>query len=245
VSAKTFVLVHGAWHDGSCWDAVSSLLRAQNHHVICPDLPGHGADRTALAKITFKSYVTSLINLLESLADNAILVGHSMSGMVISEVASSIPHKISHLIYISAYLPLQGESVFDLITLNRSHEPFTAIEHSMQMSPDKRACSIEQTSIIPLFYNLTPHALASQAQAAFGTQATLPLAAKVKLDEEALAAIPTTYIACSEDKVIPVHHQRRMLARRTCNTVLQIKTDHSPFYSAPEQLAALLEASAR
>ena len=244
MSATTFVLVHGAWHDASCWDAVSGLLRAQNHTVLCPDLPGHGADSTALARITLKSYVTSLVNLLDSLTGKAVLVGHSMSGMVISEAASQLPQKISRLIYLSAYLPRQNESIFDLIALIRGDESLTSIEDAMQLSSDKRTCSIDQTSIIPLFYNLTPRSRTSQALSKFGKQATLPLSAKVRLDETALAAIPSTYICCSEDKVIPVHHQRRMLARRTCDTVLQIKADHSPFYSAPEQLAALLHASA-
>lgn len=239
---KTFVLVHGAWHDGSCWNQLAALLRARGHHIITPDLPGHGSDSTPPHKLSFKSYTRFLADLLESLADDVVLVGHSMSGMVISEVACTVPHKISQLIYVSAYLPRHDESVFDLIALNRGHEPFTAIEQAMEMSPDKRTCSVEKSRIIPLFYNLTPTQLACEAEAAFGVQATLPLAAKVKLDETVLAAIPATYISCSKDKVIPLHHQRRMLARRSCNKVLQIETDHSPFYSAPEQLADLLEA---
>ena len=234
--------MHGAWHDGSCWTAVANLLRAQGHVVFTPDLPGHGKDATALNKVTFKSYVTALIALLGSLTEKTVLVGHSMSGMVITEVACRIPAKISHLVYVSAYLPRPDESVFDLITLNRSHEPFTAIELAMQTSEDKRTCNIDEAEIIPLFYNLTPPELASQAKTAFGTQATLPLAAKVSVDLSVLDTIPCTYISCSKDKVIPLHHQRRMLARRNCNTLLQIESDHSPFYSAPAQLAALLEA---
>lgn len=244
MSTTTFVLVHGAWHDGSCWNEVAKLLRAKNHRVVTPDLPGHGRDSTPVNKITFKSYTTALSALLGTLSDRTVLVGHSMSGMVISEVASRIPQKISRLIYVSAYLPRNDESVFDLIMRNRGDEPLTAIERAMQLSADKRTYNIDERCIVPLFYNLTPPHLASQAQAAFGLQATLPLAAKVKLDEAALAAIPSSYISCTRDMVIPLHHQRRMLARRTCNTLLQIDTDHSPFYSAPEQLAALLEASA-
>jgi pimeloyl-ACP methyl ester carboxylesterase len=242
LSESTFVLVHGAWHDGSCWAAVANILRAQGHAVITPDLPGHGSDKTPLTKVTFKSYVTSLIDLLGSQPEKTVLVGHSMSGMVITEVASRLPQKISQLVYVSAYLPRHDESVFDLITLNRSHEPFTAIELAMQMSADKRSCTIEEADIIPLFYHLAPLELATHAKTIFGTQATLPLAAKVNVDQLVLDAIPSTYISCSKDKVIPLHHQRRMLTRRTCNTLLQIETDHSPFYSAPAELAAVLAA---
>ena len=243
LSSSTFVLVHGAWHDGSCWATVANLLRAQGHLVFTPDLPGHGDDTTPLNKVTFKSYVTALVELLGSLTGKVVLLGHSMSGMVITEVACRIPAKISHLVYVSAYLPRHDESVFDLIALNRSHEPFTAIELAMQMSDDKRSCKIDEAEIISLFYNLTPPELAIQAKASFGIQAALPLSAKMCADQTVLATIPCTYISCSKDKVIPLHHQRRMLSRRTCNTLLQIESDHSPFYSAPTQLAALLVAS--
>ena len=239
----TFVLVHGAWHDGSCWTTVATLLRAQGNVVLTPDLPGHGTDATALTKVTFKSYVTALIDILASVPTNIVLVGHSMGGMVITEAAARMPEKISRLIYVSAYLPRSDESVFDLIALNRSHEPFTAIELAMHMSEDKRSCSIDEAEIIPLFYNMTPPELAAHAKAIFGRQATLPLAAKVKVDLAVLEPIACTYICCSKDKVIPLHHQRRMLARRTCGTLLQIESDHSPFYSAPAQLAALLLAA--
>jgi pimeloyl-ACP methyl ester carboxylesterase len=244
LNPRTFVLVHGAWHDGSCWSAVANILQSQGHTVFTPDLPGHGRSAIDLAKVTLKAYVTSLVNLLETLDGKTVLVGHSMSGMVISEVACRIPQKVSQLVYISAYLPRDRESLFDLIALNRSHEPFTAIELAMHMSGDKRICHIDKADVIPLFYNLASHKTAARAEAVFGQQATLPLAAKVSLNKEVLDVIESTYICCTKDKVIPLHHQHKMLRRRPCNTVLELDADHSPFYSLPSQLAALLEACA-
>jgi pimeloyl-ACP methyl ester carboxylesterase len=41
---------------------------------------------------------------------NVILVGHSYGGMVITGVAAKRPHRIGHLIYLDAYLPMEGEN---------------------------------------------------------------------------------------------------------------------------------------
>ncbi len=165
-----------------------------------------------------------------------------MSGVVISEVANLLPEKIAHLVYVCAYLPCHNESVFDLISIIRSHEPMTAIELAMHLSDDKRSCTINGADIIPLFYNLSPATQANLALADFGSQATLPLATKVSLNPEIFSTFKRTYICCSKDKVIPLHHQRRMVMRQSCDTLLQMEADHSPFYSNPTQLVALLDA---
>lgn len=242
MNAGTFVLVHGAWHSGACWTRVAGLLKAQGFTVLTPDLPGHGANTLPLAKITFKAYVASLLDLLDKLVEPVTLVGHSMAGLVVSEVAARRPDKVKRVVYVCAYLPRDGESLFDLVALNRSHEPFTAIDLAMQLSEDKRTCSVDPDQIIPLFYTQAPEEVAAEARDAFSEQATLPLAAKVQLDEAGWAQVKRTYMLCTQDKVIPVHHQRRMLARQHCDVLLQLDADHSPFLSCPEQFALLLQA---
>jgi pimeloyl-ACP methyl ester carboxylesterase len=242
LNSPAFILVHGAWHSGACWHPVSELLRARGCTVLAPDLPGHGTNELPLAKVTLKGYVDSIVALLDASDVPVMLVGHSMAGAIVSEAASRRPDKIARLVFLCAYLPCDGESVFDVIALNRSHEPFTAIELALQMSDDKRSCTVDSDEVIPLFYNCAPEAAAAEAKARFGTQASLPLAAKARIDEAALAQLKCTYILCAQDKVIPVHHQRRMLTRRYCNVLLQLDTDHSPFISCPDQLALVLQA---
>jgi len=244
LNKPTLLLVHGAWHDGGCWALVTPLLEAAGYRVLAPDLPGHGNNHLPLAKVTLKAYTTSLLQQIDAINGAVVLVGHSMAGMVISEVAASRPDRIAQLIYLCAYLPRHDESLFELIALNRGHEPFTPVELAMQMSDDKRSCRINDEDIIPLFYTLTPSPLAQQARAHFGVQATLPLAAKVNLQAPGFQNIPRTYICCTGDLVIPLHHQRRMLSRQPCGTLLQIEADHSPFLSRPVELAALLAACA-
>jgi pimeloyl-ACP methyl ester carboxylesterase len=240
--APAFILVHGAWHSGACWQIVADLLRARGCSVLAPDLPGHGTNELPLTKVTLKAYVDSIVALLDASDAPVTLVGHSMAGAVISEAAARRPEKIARLVFLCAYLPCDGESVFDVIALNRSHEPFTAIDLALQMSDDKRSCMVDDEQIVPLFYNCAPEAAAAEAKMRFGAQASLPLAAKARIDEAALSQLKSTYILCAQDKVIPVHHQRRMLTRRYCEVLLQLDTDHSPFISCPDQLALILQA---
>lgn len=82
-----YVLVHGAWHGSWCWRKVVPLLRAKGHTVFTPDLPGHYRSATPCADVTLKTYVDSISDLIVSNNHKVILVGHSMAGVVISQVA--------------------------------------------------------------------------------------------------------------------------------------------------------------
>ena len=237
MSALTFILVHGAWHDGSCWDQLAFLLRKDGHTVLAPDLPGHGANTLDLSKVSLKRYVQAIEELVREQAAPVVLVGHSMAGMVVTEVACRLPERIQALVYLCAYLPRSGESVFDLSVLNRGHEPMSAMELAMHLSPDKRSCTIDPASIVPLFYNRATSEIAREAAGRVRMQATLPLSSASHMDQDVFETLPSCYICCTDDRVIPRHHQHRMLARQPCRTLLQIDADHSPFLSCPEQLA--------
>ena len=242
--ASPLLLVHGAWHDHRCWAVVAELLRLQGLSSSCPDLPGHGSTILPLHKVTLKQYVAAVVQELEAAPEPVILVGHSMAGMIVTEAACQVPHKVRALVYLCAYLPLPGQSVFELIALNRGHEPLTYIELALELSPDKRSCSIAADQIIPLFYPEVAAVETEALQQRFAPQATLPLSSAARFDQARFDTLDTTYICCTRDKVIPLHHQRRMLARQPCKTLLQIESDHSPFYSCPQQLADLLAALA-
>lgn len=235
-----FILLHGAWHDSSCWRLLVPLLQQHGHSVITPDLPGHGESSLPPARTTLKSYTQSIVELIQQLDHPVILVGHSMAGVVITEVAAKLPERLRHLVYLSAYLPHPQDSVFALIARNRGHEPLIPIELAIEMSPDKRTCSIRQQDIAALFYNDTPADLAQQAVERFAIQGTLPLAQQVNYDPHALAAVPRTYVCCMRDKIIPLHHQRRMLSSWNDIEIRELSSDHSPFFSCPTLLASLL-----
>jgi pimeloyl-ACP methyl ester carboxylesterase len=68
----TFCLVHGAWHDATCWDAVADRLRASGHDVVAPDLPFHDP------ATTFDERIAPALDALDGAAEPLLVVGHSM-----------------------------------------------------------------------------------------------------------------------------------------------------------------------
>ena len=112
----TYVLVHGAWGGGWKYARVAQALRARGHVVFTPTLTGQG-ERAHLsnAAINLTTHVTDILNVIhcEDLSD-IVLAGHSYGGMVITAVADEIPDKIAALVYLDAFVPDDGKSLFDL-----------------------------------------------------------------------------------------------------------------------------------
>ncbi len=115
---STFVLVHGAWAGGWCWDKVVPLLRDSGHKVETLDLPGHGKDKTPIHEIALATYTQRVCDVLDAQDGPVILVGHSMGGIVISQVAEERPEKIQTLVYLSAFLVQNGESLFQFASMD-------------------------------------------------------------------------------------------------------------------------------
>ena len=86
MEAKTFVLVHGAWHGGWCWRRVADRLEQRGHRVFTPTLTGLGERSHLLSPaIDLDTHITDVVNLVrfEDLRD-IVLVGHSYAGFVVS-----------------------------------------------------------------------------------------------------------------------------------------------------------------
>lgn len=113
----TFVLVHGAWHGGWCWRAVSPILRRAGHAVFTPTLTGLG-ERAHLARpgIDLDLHVQDIVAVLEmeDLRD-VVLVGHSYGGVVVTGVAGRAPERIRRLVYLDAFVPENGKCLLDYV----------------------------------------------------------------------------------------------------------------------------------
>lgn len=113
----SFVLVHGAWHGGWCWVRVARLLRDAAHEVHTPTLTGLGERaHLASANVDLETHVQDVVGLLEAEElRNVILVGHSYAGLVISGVAARVANRLSHLVYLDAFVPESGRSLLDYL----------------------------------------------------------------------------------------------------------------------------------
>ncbi|MGN6573236.1 MAG: alpha/beta fold hydrolase, partial [Pseudolabrys sp.] len=112
----TFVLVHGAWSGGWCYHKVAALLRARGHTVFTPTLTGQG-ERTHLlsAGVNLTTHINDVIGVFDyEEIGSAVLAGHSYGGMVVTGVADKIAKRVSALVYLDAFLPESGQSLFDI-----------------------------------------------------------------------------------------------------------------------------------
>jgi len=115
MAAKTFVLVHGAWHGGWCWKFVREQLSAQGHHVFTPTLTGLGERSHLISRnITLDTHIKDIVNLIrfEDLHD-IYLVGHSYGGWPVSGALEEIGERVASVVYLDAFLPENGQKGID------------------------------------------------------------------------------------------------------------------------------------
>ena len=111
---KHFVLIHGAWHGGWCWDGVIQALEKEGHTAEAPTMPGHdpGDDRSG---IQLDSYVGKIVEVLNKQGGPVVLVGHSSAGFLLQSAAPKARDKIEQLIFLNAFILPDGKCQFDLV----------------------------------------------------------------------------------------------------------------------------------
>jgi len=130
----TFVLVHGAWLGGWCYERISTLLRRSGHDVYAPTLTGLG-ERAHLMNpsISLGTHIDDLLSLInrEELSD-VVLCGHSYGGTVISGVTEKAVDKIRSLVFIDAFVPENGQCHMDLFSPEYAQMMRQDAEHNGQ-----------------------------------------------------------------------------------------------------------------
>jgi pimeloyl-ACP methyl ester carboxylesterase len=118
-----FVLVHGAWHGGWCWSRTVPPLRRAGHEVFAPTLTGLGERvHLASADVNLDTHVDDVMGVIEcEELDDVVLVGHSYGGMVITGVAARAGARIDTLVYLDAFVPEDGQSVFEIMGAERAN----------------------------------------------------------------------------------------------------------------------------
>ena len=108
-----YVLVHGAWEGAWSWEKVVPLLEEKGHEVVTVELPGSSSNRKPVDKVTQYAYVTAVAEVLANIDGKVVLVGHSLGGTIISQVAERFPERIERLVYVTAFLLKSGENALE------------------------------------------------------------------------------------------------------------------------------------
>ncbi|NSC19751.1 alpha/beta hydrolase [Streptomyces albus subsp. chlorinus] len=218
----SFLLVHGAWHRSGSWDPVREALAADGWTARTVDLPSAGPQRTPAAGMYDDADAVAAH--LRQAVGPVIVVGHSYGGLPVTQAAAG-PPAAAHLVYLAAYLPEEGES---LLSIHGHHG-------SQDEDLNGTAPVVFDDPRTALFGDL-PDEQAEDAVGRLVTQSRRSFQQRVT--RAAWRTVPSTYVLCERDKALPPALQGRMSARAA--HVERLNTGHSPFLSAPAELAALL-----
>jgi pimeloyl-ACP methyl ester carboxylesterase len=222
---RNVVLVHGGFVDGSGWQGVYDLLKADGYNVSVVQ------NQT----LSLESDVETTHNVLDQQDGPAILVGHSYGGVVVTE--SGMHDKVAGLVYIAAFAPDAGESVNTLIADPPPGAPVPPI-----LPPQDGFLFLDREKFAESFAADVPADLAAfmaDSQVPWGVEAL-----NGAVTEPAWRSKPSWYLVASDDRMIPPPAQRFM-SERAGATVSEAPGSHSIYVSQPRATADLIEQAAR
>jgi pimeloyl-ACP methyl ester carboxylesterase len=237
-SSKNYVLVHGAWMGAWCWDEVAAGLRQQGATVVPVELPAHGADTTGIEGATLDAYIAKVRAALENTASPSILVGHSMGGMVITGAAELAPAKVAKLVYVGAYLPKDGQSLFELAMTDADSQLGKVLNADQQ----RGIATLPKDKLGDLFLADGSAAAVARLQMNYRDEPLLPFVTPVRTTAANWGALPKVYVYTKQDRALSHTLQQAMTAGIAFSSTVTLDTGHSPFLSQPAMLVAALSA---
>jgi pimeloyl-ACP methyl ester carboxylesterase len=231
----TMVLVHGGGLGKECWDPLLPFLEGE---VLAVDLPGRGNRPADLSKVGIADFVAAVVDDLESRdLHDVVLVGHSLAGLTIPQVAARVPDRIRALVFLSCTVPRDGQSTYDTL------DP--EIQAISDQQPDEAGSGDALNTLDPelataVFYNdvTDPQVLE------WGLSILVPEAPATVTDPMVLATMPRdirrVWIRLTDDVIVPPEKQNRFIENLGGCEVIDLDSGHMAMISRPQDLAALL-----
>jgi pimeloyl-ACP methyl ester carboxylesterase len=224
-AVSNVVLVHGGFVDGSGWQGVYDLLKADGLNVSVVQ------NQT----LSLDSDVATTHDALDQLEGPAILVGHSYGGAVISEAGRH--ERVAGLVYIAAFAPDAGESVDTLIADPPAGAPVPPI-----LPPREGFLFLDRDQFAASFAADLP-----ARQAGFMADSQVPWGVEAlggAITEPAWRSKPSWYLVATDDRMIPPPAQRAM-SERAGAAVVEAPGSHAIYVSQPRVVAEVIKLAAQ
>ena len=237
-TAPTYLLVHGAWHSGECWERVVPLLASAGHRVLAPSLTGHGDKAHLLSpEVGLDTHIEDISRLiLEEELTEVVLVGHSYAGLVVSGVANRLPERIAHLVYLDAMLPEDGESVLDIMPLTQGR-----IEEAAKTDVPWRIPPLPELPPPLGLFGVTDPADLAWLRTLLSDEPVRCFQQPVRLDNPAVRTIPRTHIHClNKPRDVPRRPVPAIQPNGSPAQVWELPTGHDCMITMPAELTELL-----
>lgn len=212
------VLVHGAWHRPSTWDATRAALAELGYETRVAALPSAGTNPTA----SMYDDADAVRREVDAVDGPVVVLAHSYGGIPTAQGLTGAGN-VDHLIFIGAYLLDDGESMYS--------------RHGMEVPGDTSGLFPRPENPGPALYHDVPEEVAARAVADLVDQSLVSFTGTVT--RAAWHDIPSTYIVCDDDRILPTGLQETMSAH--AGATRRWAGGHSPFLAAPEKFAALVD----
>jgi pimeloyl-ACP methyl ester carboxylesterase len=237
-----YVLVHGAWHSGAEMLAVALYLRNKGHVVHCPTVAGNNKDDDR-STTGLDEAISSIVTYIESNGLRDIrLVGHSYGGMVISGAADRLPDRIRRLVYVNAFVPLQGQSLIDMVP------PHYVGLFDAVAAENNNAVMLPFEIWRDAFINDADLDLAKSSFATLNPHPYKTFTDKISLTRP-LADVPIgkSFVNCRQDTALPhsLPWHPRLSERLGLFRLVECNGSHEMFFSNPEELAEAIDKAGR
>lgn len=226
----TIVLVHGAWADGSSWNAVTSRLLDEGFDVRVPPNP--------LRSLPTDS--ETIADFLSTIPGPIILAGHSYGGAVITNAARGNPN-VKALVFVDAFAPAQGETVFQLSGPDSALSGDPATTFDAVPYPGAPAGDVDlylkKNVFLESFANGVP---AETANVLYTIQRPFAESAGAEPSgQPAWESIPSWWVLGTEDKVIPPA-QQQFMAERAKSKITEVQAGHLSLVTRPDVVADVI-----
>ncbi|MEO8412435.1 MAG: alpha/beta fold hydrolase [Ginsengibacter sp.] len=233
---NTYVLVHGSWQATYVWITVKQQLEKAGQKVVVVELPAHGNDFTSPATVSIDVYKDKVISAILSTKQRVILVGHSLGGVVVTAVAEQIPGQIKKLVYIGAFVPANGQSLFDLA----SQDTKSLLGPSLIPSADQLTLDVKHENITSIFCQDGTDAVKQLVLDNYRVEPAIPFTNKVTLTDANFGKVDKYYIHTLMDHAIGIDLQNKMADAAHITKIYSVNTGHSPFLTLPTEVTKLL-----
>lgn len=235
--SREFLLVHGMSHGGWAWEPLARRLERAGHRVVAPDLPGHGRRAAERDRASIAAYARAAADAaIQAGLSRAIVVGHSMGGVVIPKVAELIQARVRRLVFVAAVVLPDGGSLLTthlppaagavLRGLARAGAGAAQYPALMEWSRWLGDLAPGDPRVTGTLTRLTPQPLR-------------PWRERVDMRRFYAMRVPATYVRCLADAAVPPARAAEYAARLGV-TPIDLDCAHSPMLSAPAALARIL-----
>lgn len=231
---STFVLVHGAWHDGSAWQAVINQLEAKGHQAFAPTIAGHG--QGVNKNVNHAQCTQSIVDyIVDKDLTDIVLLGHSFGGTIIAKVAEAVSDRIKRLIFLNAFVLNDGESLIDNVPPDTQ-----ALFDQLARESDDRTMVLPFGIWRETFLNDADLELAQSSYAQLSPEPYQSWINKLDLKQFYSLSISKSYLYCTEDNALPQGEwgwHPRMSSRLGPFRFVQMPGGHEVMFSNPVGLA--------